>query len=94
MYVISYDISSDSLRAKIAKELENYGLRIQYSVFECKIDRTRFRELYRKLCQLTEGMEEGSIRVYEICENCTRKIQTIGVPVCNSKYNREDVIVL
>lgn len=57
MYVISYDISSDSLRTKIAKELENYGLRVQYSVFECKIDRTRFRELYRKLCQLTEGME-------------------------------------
>lgn len=94
MYVISYDITNDSLRAKIAKELENYGVRAQYSVFECKIDRKRFRELYKKLCQLAESMEEGSIRAYELCENCTGKIQTIGITVCDPKYNREDVIVL
>ena len=37
MYVVSYDITSDRLRNKIAKTLEGYGTRIQYSVFECRL---------------------------------------------------------
>ena len=37
MYVVSYDISSDRLRNKVARTLEGYGTRIQYSVFECKL---------------------------------------------------------
>ena len=36
MYIVSYDITSNKLRRKIAKELENYGVRVQYSVFECR----------------------------------------------------------
>ena len=38
MYVISYDISENKIRNKVAKILEGYGKRIQYSVFECDID--------------------------------------------------------
>ena len=34
MILISYDISNDKKRAKFAKYLEQYGHRIQYSVFE------------------------------------------------------------
>ena len=37
MYVISYDISENKIRNKVAKILEGYGKRIQYSVFECDI---------------------------------------------------------
>lgn len=55
MYVISYDITSDRLRNKIAKELENYGRRVQYSVFECRITAKQFEKLYQKLIILMEG---------------------------------------
>lgn len=34
MILVSYDISNDKKRAKFAKYLEQYGHRIQYSVFE------------------------------------------------------------
>lgn len=43
MYVISYDISNDKIRTKIAKELENYGRRVQFSVFECRISLSQFK---------------------------------------------------
>ena len=33
MYVITYDISADKLRNKVAKLLEGYGRRVQYSCF-------------------------------------------------------------
>ena len=78
-YVISYDISADSLRRKIAKEMENYGQRVQYSVFECELTKERYGQLYEKLSNLMIGCEEGSIRFYQICANCMEKMSVIGV---------------
>ena len=34
MIIVSYDISDDKLRTRFSKNLEKYGHRIQYSVFE------------------------------------------------------------
>ena len=78
MYVISYDISSDRVRRKIAKELENYGKRVQYSVFECDISKKKYKELYSKLLKLMLKEEEGGIRIYDICASCSKKLVTIG----------------
>jgi len=38
IHFISYDITSNKLRSKIEKTLKNYGLRIQYSIFQCMAD--------------------------------------------------------
>ena len=45
MYLVSYDIESDRLRKKISDTLENYGIRIQYSVFECEISEQRYKNV-------------------------------------------------
>ena len=94
MYIISYDITSDKRRRKIAKELENYGVRVQYSVFECDLTMSRYKELYTKLIHLMDGCEEGSIRIYELCERCQKKTRVIGVEKNDEKYTREEVIVV
>jgi CRISPR-associated protein Cas2 len=40
MYImITYDISKDKKRYKFAKELLQFGIRTQKSVFECEIDK-------------------------------------------------------
>ena len=80
MYVVSYDISNDKRRKKIAKEMENYGKRVQYSVFECYLDRSKYEELYHKLTILMAEETHGSIRIYRLCKTCTAQIVTIGVP--------------
>ena len=36
IYVISYDIDDDKRRNKISKVLEEYGVRVLESVFECR----------------------------------------------------------
>lgn len=77
MYVVSYDIVKDRTRNKIAKELSNYGKRVQYSVFECKISDHQMNELYFKLTKLIQG-EEGSIRIYHLCANCLKRLAIIG----------------
>ncbi|NOK65510.1 MAG: CRISPR-associated endonuclease Cas2 [Chloroflexi bacterium AL-N10] len=40
--VVSYDIVDDRRRTKVRKILEGYGVRVQYSVFECTLDATAF----------------------------------------------------
>ncbi len=94
MYVVSYDITSDRRRNKIAKTLEGYGTRIQYSVFECRLSEKKYKEMYRKLMQLMSDEEEGSIRIYFICGNCEGKIRTIGEIPGQMEQSAEQVIVI
>lgn len=94
MYVISYDITSDRLRNKIAKELENYGRRVQYSVFECRITAKQFEKLYQKLIILMEGESEGNIRIYKLCGKCQQEIQTIGLKNESMILEEEDILII
>ena len=93
-YVISYDIESDRTRRKLAKLLEGYGVRIQYSVFECNLTDTRFQKLYKEIFQLTSGKSDGSVRFYSICKNCEDKIVTIGKPLNELKMLQSEVIII
>lgn len=92
-YVISYDIEENQIRAKLSKLLEGYGVRIQYSVFECELSEKRFQELYKRILQLTEG-EAGSVRFYSICKTCAAKIVTIGKPIHELTSLETDVVVV
>ncbi|MDO4340868.1 MAG: CRISPR-associated endonuclease Cas2 [Eubacteriales bacterium] len=94
IYVISYDISSDRVRTKLAKLLEGYGVRIQYSVFECKLTEKRFKKLYKEVFQLTEKESEGSVRFYFLCQSCEGKIITIGKPLNTLEIMKKDVIII
>lgn len=94
MYVVSYDIVSDRLRAKVSKVLEEYGIRVQYSVFECRVEERRIRSLYNRLMELMNGEEEGSIRFYPVCANCENKIRTIGqVPEQTEQITQRVIVV-
>lgn len=94
IYVISYDISSDRVRTKLAKLLEGYGVRIQYSVFECRLTEKRFKKLYKEVFQLTEKENEGSVRFYFLCQNCENKIITIGKPLNALDIMKQDIIII
>ncbi len=37
-YLVCYDISHEKRLAKVAKIMRGYGLRVQYSVFECQLN--------------------------------------------------------
>ena len=70
--VISYDISDDGIRKKVANILLDYGVRVQYSVFECLVDAKTLDKLIVMLSPFTEGND--SIRFYQICEACLKKM--------------------
>lgn len=59
-FIIFYDITNNRKRLKISKTLENYGERIQKSVFKCNLSERNFSILTDKLSQIIEDFEEYS----------------------------------
>jgi CRISPR-associated protein Cas2 len=76
-YLISYDIVDDPRRTRLAHLLENYGRRVQYSVFECELAEKRFLELRRQILKAIDPTVD-SVRVYPLCGRCSTVLEVIG----------------
>lgn len=76
-YVVAYDIPDDRRRLRVAKLLEGYGERVQYSVFECVLTPRQFERLWEEIGRRIDGAED-SVRVYRLCEECSRWTRTVG----------------
>jgi CRISPR-associated protein Cas2 len=66
--LVTYDVSTESKEGRrrlrrIAKACEDYGQRVQFSVFECTLPDALWVELRNKLLQLFKP-EEDSLRFY------------------------------
>lgn len=75
--VISYDISDDKRRTKTAKTLEDFGKRVQYSVFECRLLPTEFDKLKKRLKPFVRESND-TIRFYFIGAEDVGRIQVMG----------------
>jgi CRISPR-associated protein Cas2 len=76
-YIISYDITDDKRRLRIANLLLNYGVRVQYSVFECRLNEALLAKLRARLERLLKP-DEDNIRIYRLCTACEREIIALG----------------
>lgn len=77
MYFICYDITEPKRLKTVAKTLENFGLRVQYSFFQCEMNRNIMEDLRDKLLMIINPKED-SLRIYPICEDCLKKVDNIG----------------
>ncbi len=77
MYFISYDIASPKRLVKVAKTLENFGIRVQYSFFECEMEKGQLEELKRQMLELIDKKED-SLRISPLCEDCLKRTSSIG----------------
>jgi CRISPR-associated protein Cas2 len=82
--VVSYDISDDKRRRQVAKIMEGYGYRVQYSVFECDLNQKRLAILKRKLKPLVKGQEMDSIRFYPLLGDAAGQVQVLGNDMARS----------
>lgn len=88
--IVSYDVSDDRRRTKIAKVLLNFGVRVQKSVFECRIDDRQYLKMKAQVDKEIDA-EEDSVRYYSICLRCSGNVQISGLGVVRED---EDVVVL
>ncbi len=75
--VVSYDISDDKRRIKIMKQMENFGRRVQYSVFECELKPDQLTLLKERLEPHLEKRQD-SVRFYYLSERDVRRIETLA----------------
>jgi len=73
-YVVAYDITNDKRRTKIADILSQYGIRVNFSVFEIELTQTQKENLLYEIEQKKLVHKEyDSLRFYHLCENCVAK---------------------
>lgn len=76
-YFICYDIANPGRLVKVARTLENFGLRVQYSFFQCDMEEEQLEELRRRLL-LIINRKEDSLRIYPLCQDCLKQAVLLG----------------
>lgn len=75
--VVTYDISDDRRRLRVSGELENFGARVNFSVFECHLEPDNLTELKRRLAKTIDPIEDN-VRYYTVCDACLKKVEVQG----------------
>ena len=74
-----YDTPNDRRRHRFAAILDDYGERVQYSVFEVIAETRHFKRLIDRLEDIVD-VDEDSLRLYPLCQACSGKVLRIGQP--------------
>ena len=95
LVLVTYDVVTTTAAGrkrlrKVAKECENYGIRVQNSVFECVVDASQFKQLKLSLIDLINP-DIDSLRFYQLGNNYKDKVEHIGA---NETLEVEDVLIL
>jgi len=93
--LITYDINTTTKEGRkrlrmVAKICQDYGQRVQNSVFECKVNEGQFRIIKHKLDSVINH-EKDSLRFYRLGKNYKKTVEQIGY---NDVYNIEEPLIL
>jgi CRISPR-associated protein Cas2 len=82
--IVAYDITENRRLRKIATICEDYGVRVQYSVFECRLEADRFDAFWADLLA-TIDPETDRIVAYKVCTACAKDIRDAGIQTHQEK---------
>jgi CRISPR-associated protein Cas2 len=77
-FVVAYDIVKDRRRNKVMNTLKNFGLRVQYSVFECDLTMGKLDELREQLRTLIDPRRDR-VHIYPLCDACFFRSEGLGL---------------
>ena len=80
--LVSYDVATSSAGGqkrlrKVAKACQDFGQRVQYSVFECIVDPGQWERLKQRLISEIDPKED-SLRFYYLGSNWKRRVEHVG----------------
>ncbi|OYV91424.1 MAG: CRISPR-associated endonuclease Cas2 [Acidiphilium sp. 37-60-79] len=83
LMLVSYDVRTEDLAGRrrlrrIAKACQNFGQRVQFSVFECEVEPAQWVELRAQLVGLMDERYD-SLRFYHLGADGKRRIEHLGV---------------
>ena len=93
--VIAYDVNTEDSEGrkrlrKVSKACQNYGQRVQNSLFECSIDYGTFLMLKKTLEKIIDKNKD-SLRYYNLGNKWDNKVEHVGA---KEGYNPEGVLII
>ena len=82
LVLITYDVTTETPEGqrrlrRVAKVCQNYGQRVQKSVFECLVDPAQWASLRQRLLKEIKE-DEDSLRFYFLGKNWKPRVEHIG----------------
>ncbi|WP_419604746.1 CRISPR-associated endonuclease Cas2 [Thiolapillus sp.] len=82
LILVTYDVSTQTAEGRrrlrrVAKACQNYGQRVQQSVFECRVDVATYERLEEALLNEIDE-EEDNLRLYRLTEPLKKNIKEFG----------------
>jgi CRISPR-associated protein Cas2 len=75
--MVCYDIADNKRRERVAELLLARGTRVQYSVFECRLNPHEQAVLRQALLEVID-VQEDDVRFYPLCADCRASIRWQG----------------
>ncbi|MBQ7585957.1 MAG: CRISPR-associated endonuclease Cas2 [Desulfovibrionaceae bacterium] len=76
-YLVIYDISDQKRLNRAANTILDYGIRIQKSVYQVRLNSKSLTALKNKLLNIIEPKEDG-VKIFPLCESCAAKRSHVG----------------
>ena len=81
--LITYDVSTETAEGRsrlrrVAKTCEDYGQRVQKSVFECTVSDVIFHRMKARLLDIIDE-DQDSIRFYKMPDEREKRVEEYGV---------------
>ncbi len=82
MVLVTYDVNTQTPEGRrrlrrVAKACENYGQRVQNSVFECLLEPAQWTNLRHSLLAISD-LDNDSLRFYFLGANWKRRVEHLG----------------
>lgn len=81
--LVTYDVATDTPEGRrrlrrVAQICENYGQRVQKSVFECSVSDVQLEQLRYRLLKYIDTRED-SLRIYHLSERQMKGAENYGI---------------
>jgi CRISPR-associated protein Cas2 len=83
LILVAYDVSTETPAGRrrlrrVARVCKDYGQRVQKSVFECKVNKTTYELLEKRLLDEIDRQEDN-LRLYQLSEPLEEHIKEFGL---------------
>ena len=83
-YVVAYDTPSTKRRTRLFKAMKGFGVRTQFSLFECELDDREFPRMMKAIVGIV-SVAEDNVKVYALCRGCLKGIHVLGTARLNTE---------
>ena len=84
-FLVIYDISTPKRLQKVAKIMQDYGVRVQKSVFEIVVSEHSLTQMKQRIYGIIDTEKDG-VKIFPLCERCCSRKYGVGRDTQEHKF--------